>query len=206
MALTAANSGINPRAPGSQEQQKSRATMQRRTGKVISECPHVLIRGSRSGHAQIALFCARQVLAIPPRSAIHDAGYARLDTVIVTVLAAYSCEIADDKRHPVAASRTAADSKRSEDHEYLVSIILWAKPQRLGPAPSYRPAERGGHSSRWIGVDVVETSPLGTARALVTPPGRQILINGPDRMLLFVVDHHAVKLAIFSVEHALTTS
>jgi hypothetical protein len=50
-------------------------------------------------------------------------------------------------------------------------------------------------------VDVVKTFLLGTARALVTPPGRQILINGPDRILLFVVDHHAVKLAIFGVEH-----
>jgi hypothetical protein len=54
--------------------------------------------------------------------------------------------------------------------------------------------------------DVVETFLLGTASALVTPPGRQILINGLDRILLFVVDHHAVKLAIFSVEHALAPS
>jgi hypothetical protein len=42
-----------------------------------------------------------------------------------------------------------------------------------------------------------------TGPAVVSP---QILINGPDRILLFVVDHHAVKLAIFSVEYALTPS
>jgi hypothetical protein len=55
-------------------------------------------------------------------------------------------------------------------------------------------------------VDAAETFLLGTARALVTPPGRQILINGPDRILLFVVGQHTVKLAIFSVEYALTPS
>jgi hypothetical protein len=34
-------------------------------------------------------------------------------------------------------------SQRGEDHEYLVAVVAWGKPERSGPAAGYCPAEPG---------------------------------------------------------------
>jgi hypothetical protein len=73
-------------------------------------------------------------------------------------------------------------------------------------------AEIDSLTTSWVDANQLATAtlePNGELPGTTVPvcdAGRQILINGPDRILLFVVDHHAVKLDIFSVEHALTPS
>jgi len=34
-------------------------------------------------------------------------------------------------------------SQRGEDHEYLIAVVAWGKPERSGPTASHRPAEPG---------------------------------------------------------------
>ena len=48
-------------------------------------------------------------------------------------------------------------SQRGEDHEYLIAVVTWGKPERTGPTASHCPAEPG--------VEVLQPGPAAYGEA-----------------------------------------